>query len=74
MTWHNPDTPYTGPVTADLSQTDLTLSASAIAKFWADALTHDRQAMRDRWAQYRGLVPGVLAGAIITDIEAKEIG
>lgn len=61
---------YTGPVTADLSNTDLTLTAPAIATFWQDALTHDRATMRIRWAEQR--YPDMhraLAAQIIDDVE-----
>ncbi len=56
-------------ITTDLSTHDLTQTLPAIAKFWTDALIHDRATMRTRWADYRGVVPDALAGAIVSDVE-----
>lgn len=64
MTYH------TGPVTADLSAHDLTITAPAIAAFWTDSQTHDRQAMRSRWVEGRYPdMPRELTAAIVDGAE-----
>lgn len=62
---------YTGPITADLSSTDLTITLPAIAAFWTDSQTHDRQAMRSRWVEGRYPdMPRELTGPIVDGAEA----
>lgn len=62
-------------VDADLSTTDLTITAPAIAAFWTDSATHDRQAMRARWVEGRYPdMPRELTGAIVDGAEALRLG
>lgn len=68
--WNDPDAYYTGPVDADLSSHPNPFeAATAIFAFATEAQTSDRNAMRQRWPEYRGKVPPELARIIIDENE-----
>ncbi|OYZ07703.1 MAG: hypothetical protein B7Y36_19010 [Novosphingobium sp. 28-62-57] len=57
---------YTGPTDTDLSNhPDPFAALTAIFAFTTDAQTSNRQTMRDRWPEFRGLVPAGLAKVIV---------
>lgn len=70
--WSDPEAYYTGPVDTDLSaHPDPFSAAAAIFAFTTEAQTSNRDAMRQRWSEYRGKVPADLARTIIDENEAR---
>lgn len=61
---------YTGPVDTDLSTHPEPFKAlSACLTFAIDAQTQTRDQMRNRWCEFRGLVPADLAKRIMEGVE-----
>lgn len=68
--WSDPEAYYDGPIDADLSAgTNPFETATAIFAFATEAQTSNRNAMRQRWPEYRGKVPAGLARIIIDENE-----